>query len=234
MGSSIFHTSHSGSTLLAYMLAPFKEVYSEPAWTHEIIRDKKSPASIETSENILYKYPSGLCHLAPKVSGPKIFLYRNLGEHLLKLRANRDTNYIDYYYDYFQLYCHPLLRDMDPTTLPEKHTFMWAHRVFWVMESEVEFIRTSDFLLNLNPTMAKICEVFNIKNHGRFSFPPFHVKSAGYNHQEVPLDQVKPKERVYTTAQQGIIPEAVAENSVMVTEAREWLLRHVQVDRNLL
>jgi len=87
MNGSILHTSHSGSTLLAYLLSPLAEVYSEPIWTHQMIQEKRSLQQIDSMEGVIVKYPSGLCHLAPNIKGSKVFLYRNLGEHLLKLRA---------------------------------------------------------------------------------------------------------------------------------------------------
>lgn len=234
MGSTIFHTSHCGSTLLAYLLAPYAEVYTEPAWTHELIREKKYPKQLSSPEGVIHKYPSGLCHLAPVTLGPKLFLYRNLGEHLIKLRANQDPNYIDYYYEYFQLYCHPLLKELNPQTQLEKHTFLWAHRIFWIQETDVTWVKTSDFLSKPKPTFDKICTVFNISAPETLSLPTFHVKLAGYNHQETPLNEVSPQPALPIVPQQGVIPEAVVENSTMVKEAREWLLARVQVESHLL
>ena len=234
MNGSILHTSHSGSTLLAYLLSPLAEVYSEPIWTHQMIREKRSPQEIYPTEGIIVKYPSGLCHLAPNIKGSKVFLYRNLGEHLLKIRANVDSTYIDYYYDYFQLYCHPFLKSTTPSTPLEKHAFLWAHRILWSQEKDVTYIKSVDFLSNPKLTLETVCDLFGVKKPDKFVLPAFNVKLAGYYHQDTPLSKVVPQPSPTVEPKEGIIPPSVIENSVMVKEAREWITTNTPIETSFL
>jgi len=88
MHNFIFHTSHSGSTLLAYLLKNFCDVYTEPKWTHEMIDNHSSTEYLQ--ENLdqyktgIIKFPSEFCYMAPQLNGKKIFLYRDLKNHLFK------------------------------------------------------------------------------------------------------------------------------------------------------
>jgi len=234
MSGSILQTSHSGSTLLAYLLFPLAEVYCEPEWTHAIIQEKKSPTNIELKPGVIYKYPSGLCHLAPIIKGPKVFLYRNLGEHLLKLRANTDRTYLDYYYEYCRLYCHPDLKDLNTESMLEKHIFLWAHRFLWVKESDALFIKSSDFFVNPMSEFQKICHQFCITPPETISLPAFNVKLAGYNHQEVQLKEVVPQTSTPVKPKEGVIPAAIVENSSMVKEAKEWIRSNLSIDETFL
>jgi hypothetical protein len=206
------------------------EVYSEPSWTHQLIHERKSPKRIDPSEGVIVKYPSGLCHLASLIGGPKIFLYRNLGEHLLKLRANIDSTYIDYYYEYCRLYCHPILRDLRTESLLEKHVFLWAHRFLWVNDSDVTFVKSVDFFTNPEKEFHKICQHFGIVPPEKLNLPSFNVKSAGYNHQNAQLKEIVPQSRTPVRPKEGIIPLAVIESSSMVQEAREWVRSNLFID----
>ena len=234
MSGSILHTSHCGSTLLAYLLSPLAEVYSEPSWTHQMIRERKSPQRIDSIEGVIVKYPSGLCHLAPNITGPKIFLYRNLGEHLLKLVANTDSTYIEYYYEYCRLYCHPSLQDVKTETMLEKHVFLWAHRFLWVKDCDIKFVKSVDFFINPEEEFLKICQHFDITPPEKLNLPSFNVKSAGYNHQEVQLKEVIPQPGIFVRPKEGVIPSAVIESSSMVQEARDWVRSNLCIDESFL
>jgi hypothetical protein len=199
-----------------------------------MIHERKSPKQIDPVEGVIVKYPSGLCHLAPLIGGPKIFLYRNLGEHLLKLKANTDPNYIDYYYDYCRLYCHPLLRDLKTESLLEKHVFLWLHRFLWVNDSDAILVKSVEFFTNPEREFHKICQHFGITPPEKLNLPSFNVKSAGYNNQEVQLKDVVPQPGTPVRPKEGIIPSAVIESSSMVQEARDWVRSNLPIDETYL
>jgi hypothetical protein len=199
-----------------------------------MIREKKSPKKIENIPGVVTKYPSGLCHLAPVIEGPKVFLYRNLGEHLIKLRADVDTFYIDYYFDYFQLYCHPELKNMVFNSCLEKNIFLWAHRILWAKESDALFIKSGDFLLDPDPVFKTICTLFDVNHSEKITFPSFNVKTAGYLGQNAALNEIIPQPAPTVRSKQGIIPTAVIENSNMVNTAREWVRSNTSIDESFL
>jgi hypothetical protein len=231
---SIFHTSHCGSTLLAYLLSPFAEVYSEPAWTHGMVKERKSPKALRPEGGVIVKYPSGLCHLIPLVQGPQVFLYRNLGEHLIKLNASNSPMYIDYYYDYCRLYAHPELENLQTNTNLEKHVFLWANRLLWARDNDVLLVKSSKFLSETLPEFNKICSYLNVAQVDKINLPFFNVKGAGYNHQEIQLKEVKPAAAVPVRKNEGVIPEAITNNSDMVKEAREWVFSSLKIDESFL
>jgi hypothetical protein len=199
-----------------------------------MIHERKSPKQIDPVKGVIVKYPSGLCHLAPVISGPKIFLYRNLGEHLLKLRANIDTSYIEYYYEYCRLYCHPSLQSVKTETMLEKHVFLWLHRFLWVNDSDAVLVKSVDFFTDPEKEFQKVCKLFGIVPPEALTLPSFNVKAAGYNHQEVQLKEVVPQPGTPVRPKEGIIPSAVIESSSMVQEAREWVRSNLPIDETHL
>lgn len=108
MIKQIYHTSHCGSTLLISILKESSSVYSEPFWTHQVIKHNSNFFQfIDNYDDDIIKLPSGLCHFAHQINGKKIFLYRKLKQHLFKILFQYRTHYIDYYYEYFRSNIHP-------------------------------------------------------------------------------------------------------------------------------
>ena len=105
MNYSIFHTSHCGSTLLAALLSQSLPTITEPRWSHQI-KNHKSKEDIKKHiesnliDGQLTKYSSAYTHVAPLVSGKKVFVYRKLNHHLQKMVSNpeylhNNLNYIE-------------------------------------------------------------------------------------------------------------------------------------------
>lgn len=93
MKYSIFHTSHCGSTLLACMLSSSVDTITEPKWSHEIRFTNNMAKKIQLikenhKDNLLVKYSSLCTEVAPKVDGKKVFLFRNILDHLNKLQGD--------------------------------------------------------------------------------------------------------------------------------------------------
>ena len=161
MKCSIFHTSHCGSTLLVKLLSPKIESYSEPNWTHEPIQNNSFMLHSDTlhKERTLVKYPSGVCPMVSQVSGKKVFLYRNLKEHLFKFRSVGDYQF-SYYLDFFLKQRHPAIADMPIDSKLQKHLFLWANRVLWVQEEkEVLWIKSRDFFAHKEEELKKITTI---------------------------------------------------------------------------
>ena len=234
MSGSIFHTSHGGSTLLAYLLFPYAKVYSEPSWTHNLIAEKKYADRIKTEPGYIVKYPSALCSLAPRVEGPKVFLYRRLGEHLVKVNANTSSHYVDCYYDYHRTYCHPLIEHIPAKNLLQKHIFMWLNNFLWAKESDALFIKSFDFLSNTELEFKKVCKHFDINPDKKFFLPWFNVKHAGFIHQDLPLGELKSQKEIPVKPSEGVIPKSVIENSSTVKISREWVCSQVNFDPEFL
>lgn len=164
---SIFHTSHCGSTLLSCLLSKSIPTLTEPKWSHEIkvidnIKNKLKLVKNNHKQNILVKYPSFVCEIAPFVDGKKVFLYKNFEDHLCKMRAVHEGN------------------DKD-------HAMFWCFRFANLIKSkDVLFLESNYFLSNQQEAAKKVCDWFGI------DYVPveidFHVKQAGYNHKDEPIE----------------------------------------------
>lgn len=164
---SIFHTSHCGSTLLACLLSKSVPTLTEPSWSHDIrfvdsLEDKVKLVEANHKQNILVKYPSLVCDIAPHITGKKVFLYKNFEDHLCKMRAVHQG-------------------------LDEEHAMFWCFRFANLIKAkDVLFIECNYFLNNQQQVAKEVCNWFGI------DYVPveidFHVKDAGYNHRDEPIE----------------------------------------------
>jgi hypothetical protein len=97
----IYHTSHCGSTLLAALLSIVnQETYSEPNIFHSAIKNGVYELNLECfiDNSTIIKIPSGMCHSAIQYDVKKVFLYRSLEEHLVKVFNNPELSesYLNY------------------------------------------------------------------------------------------------------------------------------------------
>ena len=165
---SIFHTSGCGSTLLACLLSKSLPSYSEPDWVTELFIYKGLDEKIKRIKechkpNTLIKYSSMICEIAPHIEGKKVFLYRNLNDHLKKK-----------------------LEHLFAKSAPEEAK-LWHQRFGYILDSEdVLFIEANHFFDNQQETAKKVCDHFGIE------YIPieidFHVKKAGYHHTNTPIN----------------------------------------------
>lgn len=226
MINQIYHTSHSGSTLLISLLKEVTNAYSEPFWSHEVIKHNVDFFElIEQYDDGVIKLPSGLCHYAYQTEGKKIFLYRQLKQHLVKILENYRVEYIDYYYSYFRKNIHPSLKNIEFDTIEKMNVFLWANRIMWISECpSISWINTNDFLSTKKETIDFVCDYFNLSRAKNIEFENIHVKSIGMNHNNVDLKQIQPNmdNAIRVDPDYGIISDEVCYNSPRVRQLLEW------------
>jgi len=227
MINQIYHTSHCGSTLLISLLKEVTEAYSEPFWTHQVINH-----NIDFFEHIgqynagTIKLPSALCHFASQSNGKKIFLYRQLKQHLLKILPDRKIAYIDSnYYPYFRKNIHPSLKNIEFDTIEKMNIFLWANRIMWISECpDISWINTNEFLTNKKETLDFVCDHFEIEKIKNIELADIHVKSIGMNHNDIELNKVcvNLDQGICVESDFGIISDEVCYNNHKVRQLVEW------------
>lgn len=167
---SIFHTSSCGSTLLTCLLSKSIKSYSEPDWISEIftygedLNKKLDRIKDCHKSNTLVKYSSMVCEVAPHIEGKKIFLYRNLDDHIKKRQE-----------------CGCIVGSVS------YEAKLWHKRFGYILDSsDVLFIEANYFFNNQQEVAKKACDHFGIE------YIPieidFHVKKAGYHHTNTPIN----------------------------------------------
>ena len=99
MKYSIFHTSRAGSTLLACYLSRSLPTLTEPKWSHDIIEkdtieDKLKLVKDNHKDGMLVKYSSLCCDIAPHIEGKKVFIFRNILDHLIKVEGDKEEGHL--------------------------------------------------------------------------------------------------------------------------------------------
>jgi hypothetical protein len=136
---------------------------TEPSWSHSIrfidnIDDKLKLVKENHKDNILVKYSSLVCDIAPHIKGKKVFLYRDYQDHINKL--------------------HPLDK--------EQESLFWCFRFANLIKSkDVLFIECNYFLNNQQQVAKEVCNWFDIE-YIPIEID-FHVKGAGFNHRDQPI-----------------------------------------------
>ena len=222
----IYHTSHCGSTLLTSLLKDVIPAYSEPLWCHQVMHyGVDFFKNLDQYENGIIKFPSGLCHFAHQTKGKKIFLYRQLKQHLFKILLERRTEYIDYYYSYFRKNIHPSLKTIEFDTINKMNVFLWANRIMWISEcSDILWIDTNEFLSNKKKTLNFVCDYFDIEQVNDITLADIHVKSVGMNHNDIELNKIFPNidTAVRVESNFGIISNELCYNDCVIRELIEW------------
>jgi hypothetical protein len=188
--------------------------------------------NVEDENHCVCKLPSGLCHTAAQNSVKKVFLYRNLGEHLVKVYNFPDYNasYLEHYFPYALNVRHPELKKLSLDTDIKKHIFMWANNILWLKDSlNVFWVKSSDFFNKIETITQDVCCFFEIPPVVNYSISTIHVKQAKLNKTEQPLSEIEiPPERKYFIGRKfGIIPKFVYEEDEEIMEGCDWLLQHV-------
>lgn len=226
MINQIYHTSHCGSTLLVSLLKDITSAYSEPFWSHQVIHyDIDFFKNFDQYENGVIKLPSGLCQFAYQTQGKKVFLYRQLKQHLFKILSERRTYYIDYYYSYFRKNIHPSLRSIEFDTIDKMNVFLWANRIMWISEcSDISWIDANEFLANKKQTLDFVCEHFEIEKVVDIELADFHVKSIGMNHNNIELNKINLNmdDAIRVQSDFGIISDEVCYNNSDILELIKW------------
>jgi hypothetical protein len=186
----IFHTAQCGSSLLVTLLGTSNyHTYSEPSWSHALIRENIFPDRYEERDDVIVKLPSGLCCTATVTNSPKVFLYRKLKDHIYRhLLKGDDWPDVNYFCEYESKHCHPETKSLNPETAIEKIVFFWLNDVLWMTESlNVFWLHADDLFLNVEQTMDKVCKFFTIPRVANYRMTKYDVKTAGLKGTDAPL-----------------------------------------------
>ena len=223
MKYSIFHTSNCGSTLLATLLRNNIKTFSEPTWIDKIYLQKPDEFFKEYNhskwdnlvkrkklyheDNTLVKYPSCASFLSNIVSGKKIFLYRDLRDHIEKINSieKYSTKFrrLTYHYEIFKL--RNLFPHINPENDRQKLAYVWAHHMFDISKSQnVLFLKSNDFFLHPKDTVNKVTKFFGIDSVKDFDQLSFHVKKD-FLRKDEPLDEINTSHKIPFKVKRGYI-----------------------------
>ena len=234
MKYSIFHTSNCGSTLLATLLRNNIKTFSEPTWIDsiyplktddflkeynnskwdDIVKGKK----LLHEDHTLVKYPSCTSFLSNVVSGKKIFLYRDLRDHIEKIMSKdkKSTKHrrLSYHYEIFKL--RNLFPHVKPKNDRQKLAYVWAHHMFDISKSQnVMYLKSNDFFLHPKDTVNKVTKFFDINSVKDFDPLSFHVK-RDFLRKDDPLDKINVTHKIPFKVKRGCI------KSTRWYELEEW------------
>ena len=186
----LFHTSHCGSTYLASLLSKSIPTFTEPYWSDSL-------NILKNEKNYLVKLPSRFCYFSVNLNNKKIFLYRNLKNHLQKVK-NLDSQMV---FNDFYMNINIMLRNLNyksqkitfferPEKILDDIAYLWVDRVNWIIDSKnTLIIKTNDLFTDLEKNLKKISNFLEIE------YVPveinFNVKKYGLNHQNKPLNIIE-------------------------------------------
>lgn len=238
----IYHTSHCGSTLLASLLSSTITTYSEPSWCHKIIHGQPINflEEVKAYENALIKFPSSLCCFSPLTDDKKIFLYRNLKNHLFKLLILDDSkyDYIENRYEFYLNHCHPKLKSINFDTKDQKYIFFWANRVFWMLESKNCFwVEANHFLSQKEKFLKDICNFLELKQVENYTYQQYDVKRLGFNNSDIEISRITPDysqqiKPIYPSY--GIVEDDLCWNTKRIVELIEWAKNNIDIPESFL
>lgn len=237
MNYSIFHSSHCGSTLLAFKLSKSIETYIEPQWTqiyHKLPVSTKPYVEQTTKENCLVKYPSHCPHIFRFIGGKKVFLYRKLKKHFDKFISKDgltlDTPQIKNITE--RHFFHPHIDMKRFNGEDPKHILImgWINRFLWMKNvKDVLYVDAEDFFANTEQVCNNICEHFNIE------YVPvdinFYVKDYAnkYSSESLPIniDEIPKETRKYnfiSEIEEYDNDSLIKKVSLLHPELKEYLL----------
>jgi len=144
------------------MLSRSIDTVTEPKWSHDIrhtddLETKLKLVQENHKENLLVKYSSLCTEVAPHILGKKVFLFRDIIDHLQKIKGSKDE------------------------------AKFWLYRWNNLLESsDVFFLQANQFFTDKHKACEDVCNHFNIE-YKPVQEIDFHVKQAGYNHNETPI-----------------------------------------------
>lgn len=168
-------------------------------------------------DNTLVKYPSYnslACRLLP---GKKIFLFRNLKDHLEKI-TSKDSILERNLYEYYP-HCHKrnLFPKLKINSNLQKLAFVWVHRYLDAYYSqEVLSINSNEFFLEPKKIMNKVTNFLNIKPVENYDPIKFYVKKD-FNCTDNILSEIKAEDQIKFDIKRGYI------NSNNFSDIEEWV-----------
>jgi hypothetical protein len=236
----IFHTGQCASTLLTTLIGTVNHhTYSEPPWTHELIKqnlipDSYAPFEGEEHKEHIVKFPSGLCATAPLSSREKVFIYRKYQDHIYRhVQKSEEWPDIQYFYEYETSHLHPLLSNVKVNKGFEKLSLYWANNVLWVQESsDVMWIDTNDFCKDFELLTNKSCEFLEIPPVTDFSMAYWDVKTAGLKGSDQPLKliDIDPSRMVRRNPHNGAVHPVFRDSHKKVAEMLDWFKSEINAE----
>ncbi len=193
MKYSIFHSSQCGSTLLATLLKDSKKTYAEPPWSCEI--DMYNIFSAE--DDTIVKYPSFTSFVCRLLPGKKVFIFRQLQDHLEKITSKPKAmnKHLSLHYNF----CSDV-RNLFPNLIADndlkKLALVWAYIYLDMYFSQnVLFIDANDFFLDPIEILKKITDFYDINPVEDLEPLNFYVKKDFLGSDQV-LNRIKPIEKI--------------------------------------
>ena len=218
MRYSIFHTSQCGSTLLATLLKEKKRTYAEPPWACRY--DMLNILSAE--DETIVKYPSFTSLACRILPGKKIFIFRELSDHLEKITSKPTAmkNHLSIHYPFSKS-----LRNLFPKVNADndlkKLEFVWAHMYLDDFYSQnVLFIDANEFFLEPIITLKKITNFFKFDPVEDLEPLEFYVKKD-FLSTENNLSDIKPIEKIPFNIKNGYI------KSTNYSEIVDWVQENI-------
>ena len=201
MKYSIFHTSHSGSTLLITLLKHHMKTYAEPPWS--TLLDMRHILSAE--DNTIVKYPSGFSVVSRILPGKKVFLYRRLRDHLEKISSS-PLSLKRHLIRYERL---KTVRNLFPNLIVDnafkKLAVVWAHNYLDINFSQnVLSIDANDFFLEPVIHLRKVTDFFGIDPVKDLEPLTFYVKND-FLGKEKELSEINPTEKIPFNIKDGYV-----------------------------
>tara|TARA_B100001123_G_C15177003_1_gene973732 strand:+ start:356 stop:1111 length:756 start_codon:yes stop_codon:yes gene_type:complete len=218
MRYSIFHTSQCGSTLLATLLKDKKRTYAEPPWACRVDMLNIFSAEDET----IVKYPSFASLACRVLPGKKIFIFRELNDHLEKItsKPNAMKQHLSLHYQ-FNKSVRNLFPKVDADNDLKKLAFVWAHMYLDAFYSQdVLFIDANEFFLEPIITLKKITTFFNFDPVEDLEPLEFYVKTD-FLASENNLSEIKPTEKIPFNIKDGYI------KSTNYSEVVNWVEENI-------
>ena len=228
MTNQIYHTSHCGSTLLAYMLSNNCFVYNEPEWVVMMTSGGQDKMFMYDESQVI-KFTSYHTNLAKRFEGKKVFIYRNLEDHLEWLSRNNHNYLIEekqWPVDYLLKNSHKSVKHLIEKcdTDLKKFAFMWGNAFALIKEArDVMYINSKDFFLDKEGIVKKVLSHFNIEEKEKTYDVNTYVKDIrilGEDLNNNPMTKIDCQNDV--ADDYGIVTEISNE----VKEISEWWNEH--------
>ena len=188
----IYHVARCGSTLLTAILSSSCAAYSEPNWSKRFLIGLDPYKNMHEFYESIVKFPSMVSCFTNNFPGKKVFLYRPLAQHLLKMKSIESSwhdgreSKIDYI---FNNYKHLKLSDFTIQNNMDKIVFLWLCSVFRMQDQEdVLWINTNNFLNDKKKTIQLVCKHFGIPEPNDYNICKINVKKSNINVGDLPIN----------------------------------------------
>lgn len=177
---------------------------------------------MSAKNNTLVKYPSYTSMACRILTGKKVFLFRNLKDHLHKITSSKKL--IDKNVNIYYPFCknkRNLFSNLNIDNDLKKIAFVWVHRYLDAFYSQdVLKINSNDFFSNPKKIVKDVTDFFEIKPVINFDYLNFYVKKD-FNIKDEKLSEIKLKEKIPFDLKSGYI------NSNKFEDIEDWVTNEI-------